>query len=198
VRTFCSTQQLARRLAQEFNEKMDTRRRIHPNTPRVSFLDCSIYEIKDKNLGKLSVLVEKKLDHTRWHKWNSNNGFVEGMAKAPARKNEEKKQQDVKSMKDSLKFVALDLGAIVEGSEEEEESSDEEEGAISTRAVQPILFSASEVAQCFSHFTYQATGRKRLVCDLQGIFDEDAIHYHNPKRSDRRYVQDARIAAKRV
>jgi Alpha-kinase family len=78
VKTFCSTQQLARRLACEFNEKLEQTRRVHRKTPKVSFLDCSIYQLEDKNLGKLSVLVEDKLDHFKWHKWNSNIGYVEG------------------------------------------------------------------------------------------------------------------------
>ena len=189
VRTFISTQQLARRFATEFNKKMDLTRRIHRDTPRVTFLDCSIYEIRDKTLGKLSVLVEKKLDHTKWHKWNSNNGYVEGMPKSPEQNQEKRKLK----MDESWNFEAPDLGAIQEGSEEEESSDEEDE----TLAIQPIRFSPSEVAQAFSHFTYQASGRKRLVCDLQGVFEEESnvmrfsdpvIHYHNPRRTDRRRV----------
>ena len=83
VRTFCSTQQLARRLAKEFNDKLATIRRVDIKTPRVNILDCSIYELDDKIVGKLSVLVEEKLDHNIWQKWNSNNGYVDGMGKAP-------------------------------------------------------------------------------------------------------------------
>ena len=190
VRTFCSTQQLARRLAQEFNDKMDRTRRIHRDTPRVTFLDCSIYEIKDKNLGKLSVLVEQKLDHTKWHKWNSNNGYVEGMERAPKCACAEEKRDEL------VKVQSLDLGAIDEGSEDENASTDEEDEA-THRVIQPVLFSASDVAQAFSHFTYQTSKRKRLVCDLQGVFDERAnvmrfsdpvIHYYNLNRSDRRCV----------
>jgi len=37
-----------------------------------------VYLIDDSNV-KLSVLVEEKLDHKKWHKWNSNNGY--GVAK---------------------------------------------------------------------------------------------------------------------
>eukprot|EP00540_Astrosyne_radiata_P012294 CAMPEP_0116831344 /NCGR_PEP_ID=MMETSP0418-20121206/5284_1 /TAXON_ID=1158023 /ORGANISM="Astrosyne radiata, Strain 13vi08-1A" /LENGTH=64 /DNA_ID=CAMNT_0004460583 /DNA_START=404 /DNA_END=594 /DNA_ORIENTATION=+ len=36
VRRFCSTQQLARRLAHEFNEKMESISRIDPFAPRVT------------------------------------------------------------------------------------------------------------------------------------------------------------------
>jgi hypothetical protein len=83
ARMFCSTQQLARRLATEFNNKLNEIQRVHPNTPRVSFQDCSVYQLKDNKLGILCVLVESKLDDSQWHKWNSNNGFVEGMKQAP-------------------------------------------------------------------------------------------------------------------
>jgi len=31
----------------------------------------------------MGVLVEERIDHTKWQKWNSNNGFVEGMDKTP-------------------------------------------------------------------------------------------------------------------
>lgn len=186
VRTFCSTQQLARRLATEFNEKMNLTLRIDRKTPQVTILDCSIYQLDDTNLGKLSVLVEEKLDHTKWHKWNSNNGYVEGMTKSiPIDIHE-------KMMKTSLNAALLDLEMIAEDSEEE---SDEESETL--QKAEPICFSASEVAQAFSHFTYLATGRKRLVCDLQGVFDietnvlrlsDPVIHYHNPCCSDRHGV----------
>lgn len=36
-----------------------------------------------------------------------------------------------------------------------------------------IVFTPSEVAQAFSHFSYWSSGRKRLICDLQGVYDED-------------------------
>jgi Mg-chelatase subunit ChlD len=187
VRTFCFTQQFARRLAIKFNDKLDATRRVHPRTPRVSLLDCSIYQLDDKAQGKLSVLVENKLDHTKWHKWNSNAGFVEGMKKAP-RYTQEKVADAVTNM------ASLSLGMIEEGSEDDEDSEAEEDASPYAK---PILFSASEVAQAFSHFTYVYSGRKRLVCDLQGVFDErlnllqfsdPVIHYHHPGRTDRRCV----------
>jgi hypothetical protein len=74
VQTFCSTQQLAKRIAAEFNAKLDSMSRVDNSTPRVAFLDCSIYHLTDNNLGELSVLVEPCLNHLEWKKWNSNNG----------------------------------------------------------------------------------------------------------------------------
>lgn len=52
-RTFCSTQQLARSLATEFNDKLDETRCVDRKTPRVTFQDCSLHELKDKKLGSL-------------------------------------------------------------------------------------------------------------------------------------------------
>lgn len=62
------------------------------------------------------------------------------------------------------------MDPIEEGSEDEDESDDE----ISESDNFVKVFTASDVAQAFSHFTYWASGRKRLVCDLQGVYDEKA------------------------
>jgi hypothetical protein len=189
VRTFCSTQQLARRLAIEFNAKLNKLYRVDPKTPRISFLDCSIYELTDINLGKQKVLVEEKLDHNKWCKWNSNNGFVEGMKSAPIFSED--------GLHDAMKKLANveGLDMIAEGSDSDE-SSDEAIDEISNcvNKKSSVVFTPFEVAQAFSHYTYLATGRKRLVCDLQGVYDETrnelrlsdpVIHYYNQFNSDR-------------
>jgi hypothetical protein len=193
VRTFCQTQQLARRIADEFNEKLDHLRRVHKGTPRVKFLDCSVYDLDDILLGKQSVLVEEKLDHTKWHKWNANNGYVEGMQEAP-----DFTYDKLRSAMDHL--TNIDLGAIAEDDEEEDSDDDNNsiaDDGLSSQAVPKKRFTPSEVAQAFSHFSYQATGRKRLVCDLQGVYDEKdnvlkfsdpVIHYYNARRLERRSV----------
>jgi hypothetical protein len=192
VHTFCSTQQLARRLAKEFNDKLNKLRRVDPKTPRISFLDCSIYELDDINLGKQKVLVEEKLDHNKWCKWNSNNGFVEGMKNAPVFSED--------GLHNAIKQLAniAELDMIAEGSDYDD-SSDENDGDVYRflRKSSSIIFTPFEVAQAFSHYTYLATGKKRLVCDLQGVYEEKGnelklsdpvIHYYNENRSDRRFV----------
>jgi hypothetical protein len=187
VRTFCKTQQLARRIAHEFNDKLNSLRRVDKGTPRVTFLDCSVYELNDTSQGKQSVLVEEKIDHTAWHKWNANNGFVEGMNKAP-----EFSFDKLRSAMDHL--TKIDHDAIEEGEEDEDDETQRTEGEPRIVAKK---FTASEVAQAFSHFSYYATGKKRLICDLQGVFDEKesvlkfsdpVIHYHNPRKAHRRSV----------
>jgi Alpha-kinase family/von Willebrand factor type A domain len=195
VRNFCMTQQLALRLAAKFNEKLKSNRRIHKNTPQVSFLDCSIYEIKDNNVGTCSVLVENKLDHNKWQKWNSNNGMVNGKMKSPESDQGTQQSKTSRSLEIASNLAALDLDMIEEGSEEEEDTDDDDvEKEVNIRSV---VFSASQVAQAFSHFSYIHSHRKRLVCDLQGVFNEEknmlqfsdpVIHYYNANRTERRNV----------
>lgn len=195
VQTFCSTQQLARRLAHKFNKKLDSTYGVDVRTPRVTFLDCSIYELKDMYLGKVSVLVEEKLDHFEWRKWNSNNGYVEGMKTAPEY-NDFSIREAMENMTAIAHFETI--------TEEEEESDDEgsKENAndrdwrsTTRKKIRPPAkkFSPFEVAQAFSHFTYMASHKKRLVCDLQGVFcketnslmfSDPVIHYWNPYSGD--------------
>jgi len=60
-----------------------------------------------------------------------------------------------------------------------------------------ITFSPFEVAQAFSHFSYVVSGKKRLVCDIQGVYDKRAnlmrisdpvVHYYNRRKEHRRCV----------
>jgi Mg-chelatase subunit ChlD len=196
-KVFCKTQQLALRLAKKFNERLKSNARIHRNTPHVSFLDCSIYTLDDVNIGVCSVLVEKKLDHNKWYKWNSNNGMVNGV-KMSSENIAKKSMQQMKVSginKIASNLVSLDLGMIEEGSEEEEDEDSNEESV--NNDVRSIVFTPSQVAQAFSHFSYHESGRKRLVCDLQGVFNDEknllqfsdpVIHYYNHEDEGRKNV----------
>jgi Alpha-kinase family/von Willebrand factor type A domain len=206
VRMFCSTQQLARQLAVEFNRKLDEcSRRIDCRTPRISFLDCSVYQLFESDSTVTSVLVEERLDSKGWHKWNANNGYVDGMAHPPD-------YVSVASLREA--YTKLDAEDFRVPALHDDLSDDEDEGEYysdedeyddgdyslcskSTARAPPAVYSASAVAQAFSHFTYWATARKRLVCDLQGVHDEQAgvlrltdpvIHYYHPSRADRKRV----------
>lgn len=182
---FCKTQQLACRLAKEFNDKLMASFHVDESTPTITFLDCSLYELDDDKLGTLSVLVEDKLDHTKWQKWNSNNGFVKGMEEVPVYSEENLQQAEM----NMIHIAHFDAHIIEEGSEDDSEMSEKEDKS-SECVAEPRakVFTPFEVAQAFSHFTYWASGRKRLVCDLQGVYDEvnnmlvfsdPVIHYHN-------------------
>jgi hypothetical protein len=191
VRTFCKTQQLALRLAEEFNQKLDETRRVHKNTPRIRFLDCSIYVLSDAQLGKHSVLVEERL-FGEWEKWNCNNGFVAGMKEAP--------KYDGEAMRKAVSKLAesSNLDLIAE-EDSDGDSTDDSESDVEgeQNIVEQIIFTPFDVAQAFSHFSYWATGRKRLVCDLQGVYDPElnqlqlsdpVIHYYNHRDADRTNV----------
>ncbi len=54
VKSFCKTQQLAGRIAKEFNDRLDYLHRVDKRTPKVEFLDCSVYQLNDVNLGKVN------------------------------------------------------------------------------------------------------------------------------------------------
>lgn len=97
----------------------------------------------NENNEQESILVEKMIDHKRYTKWNTNNGYVRSCTGS---KNE-----------------SIPIG----------------EG---------LSISVEDIPQAYSHFTYLASGRKYLVCDLQGalntnvsppVFEltDPAIHY---------------------
>jgi hypothetical protein len=188
VEKFCATQQLARRLGDEFNDKLRKIKRIHSNTPKISFLDCSIYEMDHGNGMRKKVLVEDRLNQNKWQKWNSNNGYVEGMSTS---------SHDLMKRLCSLK----DMSIILEQNEEEctdmSECNGDMDVDMKDEGHDALVFTPHEVAQAFSHFSYWATGRKRLVCDLQGVYDDamnelrlsdPVIHYYNPNKRERSHV----------
>jgi Alpha-kinase family len=91
-------------------------------------------------------------------------------------------------------MVSPDLGMIEEGSDEEDDVSDEESVK---NHVQSIVFTPSQVAQAFSHFSFLESGKKRLVCDLQGVFNDEknilqfsdpVIHYYNHEDTSRKNI----------
>lgn len=73
ARNFCTAQIFTRRIAEEFNQKLDSLIRLSKSTPRMHVLDCSIYHVSLAS-GTRSLLVEERLDHMKWMKWNSNVG----------------------------------------------------------------------------------------------------------------------------
>lgn len=188
VEISCWTQHIAATFADEFNAKLNVTRRADEKTPRIHFLPCSVYKLEDEVLGPMAFLVEPRVNDADWVKWNGNNGYVEGVPEAARLGRENVARGAVGNLIDFD-----DLNAIAEDDEEEESNSEESvEGA---RRSFVRCFTASEVAQAFSHFTYWHSGRRRLVCDLQGALrhnclqlSDPVIHYHNPgsRREGRR------------
>lgn len=128
-KTFCVVQQLAQQMARRFNQKLLAVAGIDKrSTPTVNFLDCVVMILKSQpsSPGKF-LLVEKMLEHTKYKKWNNNDGYVaEGQDKL--------------------------LG----------ENPD-------------CSFSMDDIPQAYSHFTYLASNRRFLVCDLQGVLNTDVV-----------------------
>ncbi len=126
-RVFCVAQGRAARLAEAFNSRVATLPGFDPRTtPRITFLDCCVYVVRDPLAGRVGLLVEKQLDPQRYKKWNGNNGYVEEAAAARAAA--------------APPGRAGALAAVVEGSEDEG-SSEEEVGAHETlRGIDPTEF----------------------------------------------------------
>jgi Mg-chelatase subunit ChlD len=173
--SFAETQSLASYLADEFNRRLCALPGYHvETTPKIEFLDCSVLVLKDPDWpgGLRGVLVEKRLDTDRhdWTKWNNNAGGVDGRAAhAPL---------DVD--RELAKLMGkMDMGAagvLLEGdSEEEDESSDDDDcdlGFVESEHTNRLK--PSDYLQAFTHFTHRYTNKKVMVCDLQGVFDDDA------------------------
>ena len=73
VKKFCERQHKALLIAEEFNVKLGSIKRLDPDTPRVTFLECSVYYVNNEKVGESALLVERKLNG-KFVKWNGNNG----------------------------------------------------------------------------------------------------------------------------
>lgn len=176
AKRFCKVQMAARNAAIEFNKRLDTLVSLDPNTARVSFLNCSVYYLSHPK-GEIAVIVEKKLNG-KFLKWNNNNGWHIG-------KDDKKKRLSFASSLATLNEDAEKENlAINTGCENNPIEIDE-----------GIFVKKEEVAQAFSHFSYILSGKRMLICDLQGVFDnhknifnftDPVIHYHDAKKEGAR------------
>lgn len=65
---FCQTQGRAQILAQEFNRRLDLIGPAAAAVPRVQFLSCSVYTVKEHSFGTIEMLVEEMIDQKRFRK----------------------------------------------------------------------------------------------------------------------------------
>lgn len=207
---FCKTQFIASELAHEFNRHVAALPGYDPETtPTISFLDCEVLIIDRGDRGLKGMLVEKMIDDSKYTKWNSNGGMVKGQAGGAGA---EHRPIDIELELARLSIgqgasggaaaavqEEAKLGVIAEGdsdlesdSEGEEDEEEEDDNAFGDEQVKGLAGVPAEAfPQAFSHFTYRYTQRKKLVCDLQGVFTETsppsfeltdpAIHYKSTR-----------------
>lgn len=177
-RNFSATQTRAKDLADVFNDrllKLQELAGLAADTPRIQFLESSVYVVDDNNLGRVGVLVEKQLDQSRYMKWNDNTGLIY-----------------VDGHRSEASHPELDdhqLEAIVELDEEEEEEDTDQNEAVDGALQNSVRINVADIPQAFSHFTFRSTNRRVLVCDLQGVltsgessmfeFTDPVIHYNS-------------------
>eukprot|EP00798_Chlamydomonas_sp_ICE-L_P020461 gene20461-27250_t len=179
-KVFCQTQQTAQRMAVAFNQQLDAIPGA-TSAPRVRFLDCSVYVVNDTLLGKVGLLVEKMLDIGGYKKWNNNNGYVDGMSGYPqhggpvaeAVANPLLGLNHLDLIEEEGEESEGDDDSLEAGHADAEEHRDENKHylADNARSERPIAFTAGDIPQAFTHFTYACTSRKLMVCDLQGVLD---------------------------
>lgn len=171
AKQFCKVQMSARNAAKDFNKKLDSIVNLDPDTARVDFLHCSIYYLTHPEKGEFAVIVEQKLDG-RFQKWNNNNGWHIC--------------EDDKKKSDHQKLPAVSEEGEAENIGTAEEPIEIDNG---------IFVKKEEVAQAFSHFSYIQSGKKMLICDLQGVynapknvlrFTDPVIHYHDARKEGAR------------
>ncbi|PNH00366.1 Eukaryotic elongation factor 2 kinase [Tetrabaena socialis] len=129
--------------AEELAQLFNRRLQLGPEW-QVHFLSCCVYTIKvhKYDRGMTDLLVEQELEG----KFTKNNN-AGGVTKAAS------------GGKEALR---RGMGAIAEEDEEEDEA--DVESSARMRVVE-------HVPQCFSHFTYNVAQGKKLVCDLQGVWN---------------------------
>ncbi|KAL7521922.1 hypothetical protein ACHAWX_006614 [Stephanocyclus meneghinianus] len=82
-KTFCKVQQLSQKVADRFNKILLSLPGVkRSSTPLISFLECYVFLLYDKFGSCHGIMVEKMLDPTKYKKWNTNDGYVDGMSPA--------------------------------------------------------------------------------------------------------------------
>ncbi len=202
AKRFCKVQMAARNAAIEFNKRLDTLVSLDPNTARVSFLNCSVYYLSHPK-GEIAVIVEKKLNG-KFLKWNNNNGWHIGkddkkkrlsFASNLATLNEDKGWHISKDDKKKRLSFASSLATLSEYAAKENRAINTGGENDPIEIDEGIFVKKEEVAQAFSHFSYIHSGKRMLICDLQGVFDnhknifnftDPVIHYHDAKKEGAR------------
>ena len=158
-RVFCDTQTRAQNLAMVFNERLAKVPGLPAQTPRVSFVSCSVYTVASAELGTFAVLAEKELDSTKYRKWNDNKGWHPEAAPT--------------DLMPDLDRTNAPFDMIEEGDEDADtdEEADDDDGSPPDEM---LAVRDDDIPQAFSCFTYHYTKKRALVCDLQGVLTTNA------------------------
>lgn len=118
----------------------------------IAFLPTHIYSCIDTNYaGGKMWLLVEPELEGRFTKWNNNAGAVMAAQTGPS-------------------GAALSAGSALGGIDEEDEDDEAEEA-----------IDINDVPQAFSHFSFEASCSKQLVCDLQGVWNaEDGFVLTDP------------------
>jgi hypothetical protein len=158
------TQFEAGRISKKFNEALEQlEKRMQSSLRRIEFLQIWFYKWDVKG-GTSTILCEKRLDSSRYKKWNDNKGGVDNLNK--------QLREDIPA---AVEEVCLD--AIDEGDEERNEYQ-EDLGPVDLSNATRII--DDDVPQAFSHWSWQYTRGHSLVCDLQGVLGTECFHLTDP------------------
>lgn len=147
---FLRTHIVASEVAAVFNGLIE--RLGYISFPKLQFLECFVYMIQNEHGEREGYLVEPMLDikNYKYHKFNDNQGNV----------------LDTRSRRST--FSELELTSISECDENEDDEVEQDE--IHDK-VDPTS-RANDILQSFSCFSLSYFNTRKLVCDLQGIFNE--------------------------
>jgi hypothetical protein len=202
-RTFCETQVKAQLLADDFNARLQALNLDVSLAPRIQFLECSVYIVQDSQCGELGFLVERMLDTATypWTKWNGNAGYVfdpnDDSTEPPAKRRASRVSFPMEPIIEEP-LVAEQVDEADAKSLDDSLMNEEDEQILppltSIEAGPWKRFKPQDVLQSFTHYSYRRTGRRMLVCDLQGVYDsskriyeltDPVIHYASRKGRSR-------------
>lgn len=204
--SFVKTQSKAQRLAERFNRRLD-QVGIDPNIPRITFLECSVYEywaiVQSYGFIKRAFLAEPRLseDYT-FKKWNDNTGWVDGNCSNKTAQEELDHESEVAVLLQQEGLNSSLAGKCEENDqkntgilgcpthyqyqmEDEERSVPPEHNMVRANNISSEILD-DDIPQAFSHFTYSDSGRKLMVVDIQGVLNhakkqfeltDPCIHY---------------------
>jgi len=153
----------AQEAADKFNE-LSPLCSVQTDIPTIQFLECSVYMLTFENGTREGFLVEPMIDFRNYQKFNDNQGGLMH-THASGRRN----------------FNGIGkLSTIYEDDDEDSIGSDDND---------ETDIPVGQIPQAFSCFSCYYFYGKRLVCDLQGIYDKSLSLYRltDPVIHSRRY-----------